>query len=61
MIIVHNCRSCKMAILNLLNSVVIDNVDLHIFQFNINFVIFGSFLLLYLVTVFNTSGWTLLK
>ena len=51
-----------------LNIVFIDNFELHIFQFNIDFVIFGSFLRVRfsqrassLVTVMQTNDWTMLK
>ena len=42
--IVHICGSCIISIPSLYNIVVIDNFDLNIFQFNIDFVIFDSFL-----------------
>ena len=48
-----------------LNIVVIDDFDLHSFQFKINIVIFGIFLrfssLSSFVTGVHTSGWTIFK
>ena len=43
-IIVHTCGSCKISIPSLQNIVVIDDFDLHIFQYKIDIVILGRFL-----------------
>ena len=43
-VIVHTCRSCKISTPSPQHIVVIDNFDLHIFQSEIDFVIFDIFL-----------------
>ena len=64
-IIVHTYGSCKISIPSLLNIVVIDNFDFHIFQFKIDFVVLADFYVLNspnsVATVSHISGWTKLK